>query len=164
MHREERRYGGRRRYPGVSVLVLDAVVDVFLDLGHIVVVLAQVRGVLDKLVVFFVDLRPVLVFILGVAAVRLIIAGFGDIVGLGGGIHIVFGNLDRACVLGFGFLLQARRAFRLDRGGQGKGSAALRALDVFFLEVVKRRAAILADPFLAPCLISHPSISFGLLF
>ena len=76
MHPEGRRCGGRRRYPGVSVLVLYAVVDVFLDLGHIVVVLAQVRGVLDKLIVFFVDLRPVPVFILGVTAVRLIIAGF----------------------------------------------------------------------------------------
>ena len=69
MHPEGRRCGGRRRYPGVSVLVLYAVVDVFLDLGHIVVVLAQVRGVLDKLVVFFVDLRPVLVFFLCISNV-----------------------------------------------------------------------------------------------
>ena len=132
MHPEGRRCGGRRRYPGVSVLVLYAVVDVFLDLGHIVVVLAQVRGVLDKLVVFFVDLRPVLVFILGVAAVRLIIAGFGDIVRLGSGIHIVLGNLDRVCVLGFGFLLQACRAFRLDRGGARKRQRRIEGTRCFF--------------------------------
>ncbi len=54
-----------------------------------------------------------------------------------------------------------RQGFCLGRGFGDKGIAAFWARDVFFLEVIVRRATALAGPFFAPFRFCHPSSSFG---
>src|SRR3954463_13165622 len=126
-----------KKLPRLAFLVVD-IVD---DLGHVVLVLAELGRILDELLVLF---------LLALARLGLLALGRLGLLGLGNLGLLDLGRLD-FLLLGHG----RPRAARLQDGFRIVDGAAFRAGDGVAVQIIERRATAVTDALCTPFGLHH---------